>query len=115
LIRREAHGNCMLTAYLALFGLAFFAATILPLSSEVLLIALLERQYSAPSLVLVATAGNVLGSCVNWWLGLYLLKFQERRWFYFSSAQIARAQGWFTRYGYWSLLLAWVPVIGDPL
>jgi membrane protein YqaA with SNARE-associated domain len=105
----------MLTGYLALFALAFLAATFLPLSSEILLVALLQGPHDATALVLVATLGNVLGSCVNWWLGIYLLRFQERRWFYFSAAQIARAQQWFHRYGQWSLLLAWVPVIGDPL
>ncbi len=105
----------MLTGFLALFAVAFLAATLLPLSSEVLLLALLHQGYPAVALVLVATLGNVLGSCLNWWLGLFILRFRQRRWFWFSEAQIERAQGWFNRYGYWSLLLAWVPVIGDPL
>ena len=66
-------------------------------------------------LLAIATLGNTLGSVVNWWLGLYLLRFQNRRWFYFSPAQISRAQYWFQRYGYWTLLLAWLPIGGDPL
>jgi membrane protein YqaA with SNARE-associated domain len=105
----------MLTGYLGLFALAFLAATFLPLSSEILLVALLRAQHDATALVLIATTGNVLGSCVNWYMGVFLLRFRHKRWFYFSETQMLRAQQWFNRYGLWSLLLAWVPVIGDPL
>ena len=105
----------MLTALLTLLIIAFLAATFLPLSSELVLIAMLQEAYSPVVLVAVATVGNVLGSCVNWWLGVFILRFRDRRWFYFSSAQIDRAQTWFNRYGVWTLLLAWVPLIGDPL
>ncbi len=105
----------MLTGYLALFVIAFLAATVLPLSSELVLIALLQERESVVLLVLIATAGNVLGSCVNWWLGKFILQYQHKRWFYFSHSQISKAQAGFNRYGLWSLLLAWVPIIGDPL
>ncbi len=105
----------MLMSLLGLFGSAFFAATILPFYSEVVLFALLRQGGDPLLLLLVATTGNTLGSVVNWWMGLYLLRFQNRRWFYFSPAQITRAQYWFQRYGYWTLLLAWLPIGGDPL
>lgn len=98
-----------------LFWSAFLAATILPFYSEVVLFALLRQGGDPLFLLVVATVGNTLGSVVNWWLGLYLLRFQNRRWFYFSPAQIARSQAWFQRYGVWTLLLAWMPVGGDPL
>lgn len=98
-----------------LFGSAFLAATILPFYSEVVLFALLRQGGDPLFLLGVATVGNTLGSVVNWCLGLCLLRFQNRRWFYFSPAQIARAQAWFQRYGVWTLLLAWLPVGGDPL
>ena len=65
--------------------------------------------------MVVATLGNTLGAVVNWWLGRYLLYFQDRRWFYFSPAQIETAQRWFQRYGFWTLLLAWLPIGGDAL
>jgi len=102
-------------SYLLLFGSAFLAATLLPFYSEVLLYALLRAGGDPVMLVLVATLGNTLGAVVNWLLGLYLLKFQDRRWFYFSRAQIDTAQRWYQRYGFWSLLLAWMPVGGDAL
>jgi membrane protein YqaA with SNARE-associated domain len=105
----------MITAYLLLFGSAFLAATILPFYSEVVLFALLREGGDPVALVLVATLGNTLGAVVNWVLGRYLLHFQDRRWFYFSPAQIERAQGWFQRYGFWSLLFAWAPFGGDVL
>ena len=105
----------MIASYLLLFGSAFLAATILPFYSEVLLFALLQQGGDPVALVIVATLGNTLGAVVNWLLGRYLLHFKDRRWFYFNSAQIEKAQRWFQRYGFWSLLLAWMPVGGDAL
>jgi len=64
---------------------------------------------------MTATLGNTLGAVVNWLLGHYLLHFQDRHWFYFKQSQINKAQYWFQRYGFWSLLFAWMPVFGDAL
>lgn len=102
-------------SYLLLFGSAFLAATILPFSSELLLFAMLRDGGDPLLLVTIATLGNTLGAVVNWLLGVYLLRFQDRRWFYFSHDQIARAQRWYRRYGFWSLLFAWMPLGGDAL
>ena len=79
------------------------------------LFALLREGGDVTALLIVATVGNTLGSTVNWVLGRYLLHFRGRRWFYFSEKQLARAQAWFQRYGFWTLLLAWAPVGGDAL
>jgi len=105
----------MIASYLLLFSASFLAATILPFYSEVFLFALLKEGGDPFTLVLVATFGNTLGAVVNWGLGRYLLHFQDRRWFYFSQAQIEKAQHWFQRYGFWTLLLAWMPFGGDAL
>ena len=102
-------------SYLLLFGSSFLAATLLPFYSEVLLYALLREGGDPLMLVLVATLGNTLGAVVNWLLGIYLLHFQDRRWFYFSRQQIETAQRWYQRYGFWSLLFAWMPIGGDAL
>jgi membrane protein YqaA with SNARE-associated domain len=102
-------------SYLLLFASAFLAATILPFYSEVMLYALLREGGNPLILVIVATLGNTLGAVVNWVLGLYLLRFQDRRWFYFSRQQIEKAQRWYQRYGFWSLLMAWLPIGGDAL
>jgi membrane protein YqaA with SNARE-associated domain len=64
---------------------------------------------------LAATIGNTLGSCVNWFLGREIVRFRDRRWFPVSLQQLQKAQALFNRYGTWSLLLAWLPVVGDPL
>ncbi len=105
-----------MTTLLSLFFGAFLAATILPFSSEIMLIAALKSgEISIPALVFVATLGNVLGALVNWVLGGYLLHWRDKKWFPFSSAQIEKASNRFQKYGIWSLLFAWVPLIGDPL
>lgn len=101
--------------YLGLFLIAFIAATLLPAQSEAALAAAIAKGYAPWLLVAAATFGNVLGSTVNWWLGRELNRFGDRRWFPVKPAQLARARGWYGRYGRWSLLLSWVPVIGDPL
>lgn len=95
---------------------ALLAATILPFSSEIVLSAYYAGGGgSALALWLVASAGNVLGALINWWLGRYALHWQDRKWFPFKPDQLARAEHWFGRFGRWSLLLAWLPVVGDPL
>ncbi|MDC0947943.1 DedA family protein [Gammaproteobacteria bacterium] len=99
-----------------LFASAFGAATILPLSSEVLVVALvLDNPKQWPLILMVASIGNTLGSSLNWWLGRQLMHFQDRRWFPVGRSSIERAQRWYGRYGVWSLLFAWTPLIGDAL
>jgi membrane protein YqaA with SNARE-associated domain len=103
-------------AYIGLFGSAFIAATILPLQSEAVLVTLLVAgAHPVSVLIIVATVGNVLGSVVNWCLGRFLRRFKEKPWFPTSKGQLERAQNWYRRYGRWSLLGSWLPVVGDPL
>lgn len=105
-----------LAAYLALFLAAFLAATIVPAQSEAVLVGLiLADKQPLLLLLLVATAGNVLGSVVNWLLGRFIEHFRDRPWFPVSAEKLARAEAWYRRFGVWSLLLSWVPIIGDPL
>ncbi|WP_339879967.1 YqaA family protein [Pseudidiomarina gelatinasegens] len=100
---------------MTLFVAAFLSATLLPGSSEVLLVTLQMQGHDMLALWAVATLGNTLGSCVNYGLGRYALHWQNRRWFPVSVAQLEKGQRWFSRYGKWSLLLAWMPVVGDPI
>ncbi|WLH66282.1 YqaA family protein [Pseudomonas sp. FP2309] len=106
----------MLMGYLGLFFAAFGAATLLPLQSEAVLVGLLlSGQYSLAWLLGIATLGNVLGSVVNWWLGRWVEHFRQRRWFPISDRQLEKARNHYQRWGHWTLLLSWVPIIGDPL
>ena len=105
-----------LAAYAALFASAFTSATVLPGSSEAMLLGLLATGHgSPPALIAVATAGNVLGSVVNWWLGRLLAGLRGHRWLPVDERSYRRATAWYERYGAWSLLLSWLPVVGDPL
>ena len=103
-------------AYAGLFGAAFVAATMLPAQSEAALVGLLVTGAYPPALLLlVASVGNVAGSVINWLLGRSVERYRDRRWFPVGPAALERAQGWYRRYGRWSLLLSWAPVVGDPL
>jgi membrane protein YqaA with SNARE-associated domain len=105
-----------LTEYAALFAAAFLSATVFPFQSEVVLFGMLVAEhYTWWLLVLVASAGNTLGSVVNWLLGRFLAHFEDRRWFPIKREKMVRAERWYHEYGRWSLLLSWLPVIGDPL
>lgn len=103
-------------ACLGLFLSALVAATILPAQSESVLTGLiLLDQVPVIVLVVVASIGNIAGSVVNWGLGRAIERYSERRWFPVKPKMLARATAWYHRYGRWSLLLSWVPIIGDPL
>ena len=103
-------------AYFLLFLSAVGAATLLPLQSEAVLLGLLvQTQYSAYLLLIIATIGNVLGSCVNWYLGLRIERFKHKKWFPVSEKNMIKAEKIYQKYGFWSLLLSWTPVIGDPI
>jgi membrane protein YqaA with SNARE-associated domain len=102
--------------YLSLFTISFLAATILPLSSELMLASLIvTSNYDSLLLLVVASFGNVLGSVFNWVLGFYSRNLTTKKWFPFKDEQIERSSRWFNKFGRWLLLFAWVPIIGDPL
>jgi membrane protein YqaA with SNARE-associated domain len=102
--------------YIILFTSSFASSTILPGHSEITLIALItQKKYEVFYLVVFASLGNILGSVLNWYLGLYFLKFKNKKWFPFKENQINKVSKSFLKYGKWSLLLSWVPFIGDVL
>ena len=101
--------------YLGLFIAAFLAATILPLSSEIVLSSLLLGGLSPVALITVATIGNVLGSLTNYALGYWASQDLIKRWLKMTDDDFTRARHRFAKYGLLSLCFAWMPVIGDPL
>ena len=102
--------------YLSLFAISFLAATILPFSSELTLAGLIATSnFDNLLLLIVASFGNILGSVVNWVLGFYSRNLTTKKWFPFKDKQIENSSKWFSKFGKWSLLFAWLPIIGDPL
>ena len=108
-----------LSALAAMAGAAFVAASILPAQSEAVFVGLLAAGSAEPlALFLVASLANTAGSVLNWWIGrlitqggLERLPARLRP----DPAKLGRAQAWFGRFGWPSLLLAWLPIVGDPL
>lgn len=99
----------------SLFLSALLSATLLPGGSEALLLLRLHDGGSAVPLVLSATLGNLLGSLITYGLGRAGNTAAHRRWLRIDEAALARAERWFGRWGRPALLLAWLPVVGDPL
>jgi membrane protein YqaA with SNARE-associated domain len=100
--------------YITLFTVAFLSATLLPMGSEALLLYDISQNHSLLLLWIVATLGNTLGSMVNYWLGLKGENYLEEKG-HLSAQKMEKARGFFDTYGGWTLLLSWVPIIGDPL
>lgn len=100
-------------AYIGLFFSALIASTLFPMGSEVVLIALLEQKHNVWLLWLVATSGNTLGSCINYAVGYWASAYVMNK--YHDSPSWQKGQQFYNRYGVWSLLFAWLPIIGDPL
>ncbi len=101
--------------YPALFALSFLAATLIPLGSEWLLVALLLDRHDPVVSVAVATTGNYLGACTTWLIGAFGGSWLVRKVLRIDEQAETRARELYARYGAWSLLFSWLPVVGDPL
>lgn len=88
---------------------AFLAATPIPMQSELAFVALAAQGWPLTSLVVVASIGNVAGSCLTYAAGRGLGGAGLWRWFRLPPEKLARAESWFSRWGSWSLLLSWAP------
>jgi len=103
----------------ALFGLflsAFLAATILPAQSELGLgYLVMSSNYSMAVLILIASLGNTLGAMINWIVGRGIGKSVMRLEKIQASPRYQAITRWYQKYGRWTLLLSWVPIIGDPI
>lgn len=99
-------------ALLGLFVAAFIAATLIPFQSEAIFVALQVTEVaSVATLVIVASIANTLGAFVNYWVGARAEQFRDHRWFPMTPEKLDRATVWFARWGKWSLLLSWMPLV----
>ncbi|MBT4989501.1 MAG: DedA family protein [Rickettsiales bacterium] len=99
-----------------LFITSFIAATIIPTGSEAMLAGLVKySHHDAFLLLVIATTGNVAGSIINWLIGVNLLHLKDKKFFPLTPKTLTRATKYYQRFGIWSLLFAWLPIIGDPL
>lgn len=101
--------------YPALFLLSFLASTLIPLGSEWLLVTMMLKRHDPVVSVAVASVGNYLGACTTYWIGVYGGPFLIGKILRIDAGARKRAERFFGKYGSWSLLFSWLPVIGDPL
>lgn len=100
--------------YITLFFISLISATLFPLGSEALLIYNINEGYNLYALLFFATFGNVLGSIINYILGLKGEQFLQNRKI-LDEKKLYKYKKFFQKYGFYSLFLAWAPVIGDPI
>jgi len=98
-----------------LFFSALISSTLFPGGSEALLIYRLHDGASPATVVTIATIGNVLGSLITYGMGRLGNEAMHRKWLRIPERQTERAEHWFKRYGRPSLIMAWLPIVGDPL
>lgn len=101
--------------YPGLFLASFLASTIFPLGSEAFVVLLITRNFNIYYVILVASVGNFLGACTSYYIGFAGRMHVIEKYFGVSSSQLERAERWFTKYGSWSLLFTWLPIVGDAL
>lgn len=101
--------------YPGLFIASFLASTILPLGSEAFVVLLITKNFNVIYIILVASVGNFLGACTSYYIGFAGRLHVIEKYFGVSRSQLTRAEKWFTKYGSWSLLFTWLPIVGDAL
>ena len=98
---------------LALFVTAFLAATILPFSSEAAFVVALQNDMPSLNAMIAASSGNVLAIIFNYYLGYFLYEKTKTKLLSSKLGKMSYEYG--HKYGYFALLLSWLPLIGDPL
>lgn len=104
-----------LTVFTSLFITAFVAATVFLMQSEALLTALLLKTQYSWLLVMAISIGNIWVLVWNWWLDVRWSVLRIENGFPRKQALLERAQAHYNKWGRWSLLLSWVPFVGDPI
>lgn len=100
--------------YIGLFLAGFLSATILPMNSEFILLALLSQDFDPWTCLLIATIGNSMGGLTNYFLG----KLGNPLWFKrfgVKEKKLLSFEQRIQKYGYWLAFFSWVPIIGDPM
>ena len=109
------HGWLHQPGYVTLFTVSFLASTLLPLGSEWLLVMMLVSGYDPLATVAVATAGNYLGAVTSYLIGIFGGDWLVVTVLRVSPEQQERARNHYRRYGVFTLLFSWLPIVGDPL
>lgn len=100
--------------YIYLFFSAFISATLFPMGSEALFIYDINQNLNIYLLLFIATFGNSLGSILNYWFGYSGEEYLKQK-NIISDFKLNKYRLFFNKYGSFSLLLSWMPIVGDPI
>jgi membrane protein YqaA with SNARE-associated domain len=98
--------------YSSMFLLSFMASTVIPIGSEWLLVSMIMKGFDPVLTVSTATAGNTLGACTTYGIGIYGRTWVIQKLFRMDENSQKRAEKFYAKYGVWSLLLSWLPLVG---
>ncbi|WP_370574413.1 YqaA family protein [Methanomethylovorans sp.] len=101
--------------YVGLFLASFLASTVLPFGSEALLLLLINEGFDPMSVVMVASVGNYCGACTTYYIGLVGRRDLIERYLSIPQQRLDNTEKWFTKYGAYSLLFTWIPIVGDAI
>lgn len=99
--------------YLGMGIMAFLAGTVVPITSEVLLVFFLGIGLNAVGLTLAATIGNTLGGVTCFMIGYLTTKEKVQKFFKVPDRRMKRADMLIQKYGYWTAAFSFLPVLGE--
>ncbi len=98
---------------LGMFVSAFLSGSILPFSSELVMVGLLAAGADPVELLIWGTIGNTLGTLVNFGIGRLGREEWINQWSHIPPEKLEKGKKWVQRYGAWAGLLSWLPVAGE--
>ena len=96
-----------------MFISAVLAGNVFPFSSEIVILGLLAAGGDATTLIITATAGNVAGAMINYYIGTLGKEEWIVKYLHLSPEKQAKGRRIVDRYGFWAGLLAWIPFLGS--
>ncbi|MBQ0115656.1 MAG: DedA family protein [Bacteroidales bacterium] len=101
--------------YIGLWFCSFIAGSVIPLSSEAIVVACIGFKMDPVGCCIAATIGNVMGGMTCYWMGTLGNMEWIVKYCHVTPEKLAKAQQYVARYGAWYALLAWIPILGSAI
>lgn len=99
--------------YFGMFLAGLLAGTVVPFSSEVVLVGLILLGFDSIPLLIVASIGNWIGGMTTYWVGLQGKTDWLEKYFGVSKEKILNFKSRLNKWGSFWALISWVPIAGN--